>query len=283
MSQATKTELIEGKKFYKGSVTGRWQLSVKLNNNLPNKTDGFSTALISNYDDPFTGLLRVLLDGNKKPLLGFQLTTPTIILNPDKNAFHRNVVNFLLGHPEVGVDGVNLENEVITTKQGNPRYKLISLDNQENVKMDNEEVIDKVISRLIADGPKAIGIDKIRGILAVLDLNYINRRYYGNVSSEKKILVSTLKNFIRQSISNAKRVDEILNDIEFTKYILLVKEMIRFEKLKHTFNSYKYQGEPIGVDLPSVCKWFEDRPDEFNFISTEIKKLQDKEKEINIE
>ncbi len=269
-------EKIEGKRFAETEVSGKWILTRNLTNTLG--VEGFSSALISNYPDPFVpGVTRGLMSSNGAMLLGYTMTTPKVVLSPDTKFDDRYAVNFLLGHPEVQVDGIDLVPEARSRKSSNPIYKLVAVDKQHFQKIDDDDIIDRVIAKIIVQGPQALSLEKIRGIMATLNLNYINRRYHNDKSSEKKILVSNLKIFVRQSVENAKRVEDVIKDIAQVEHILLIKEMMRFDMLIYTYGSYKYKNEAIAIDIDGVIKYFVNNPDLYAFIKNEVAVKQEQE------
>lgn len=279
-TNAIKYGLTKGQSFLEEEISGKWELKAILSNNLPDKSDGFSVHMISAYPDPFTGKQRVLVDEDGNMTLGYEVSKVLTILNPDENKKDRNVINFLLGHPQVSVQGVELSFETKKTKKSNPKYILIALDKQNLKVLEDDDQIDMVIAKLISKGRNELSLEKIRAILAVLNLNYINKRHYGNASTEKQILISSLKSFVRQSIENAKRVNGIIEDIENAKYILLIKEMIRFGLMQNNFGSFKYRGEAIALDFEGVVSWLKANPELNAEIQRECIRLQEQEQNV---
>lgn len=254
-------------------LKGRWKLTVKLAN--PLGESGFAGHLLGEYPDPFTGKTRRLVNTNLQPLLGYQINYPITIFNPDENRQDYLNVNFLLGHPKVGVEGIDLINLVKANKESNPTYILTNLDEQNMEEDENQDIIDQVLGRLSLNNK--IKLHELRALLATLDLNYIDRRYITNPNTEKNKLRSIVKNYARVSVENAIKVKEILNDMENATYIFNIKELIRHGLMVVSYGNYKYDGKVVGMDLESVVATFKSVPDVWNEITKKVSVLLDNE------
>ena len=245
-----------------GLIKGKWQLTYKLTNELG--INGFSGKMLGAYRDPLTAMNRELRKANGLLELGFFLQDVHQILDPERNPDHRLLVDWLVGHPEVGIDNkqCRLPKEWLSHKISNPRFKLINLDHQDVVDLEEEDYIDKLIGIVSLDtGNKAIGIEKLRHVLSRLDLSYRDEKYITDPVIEKKKLRKRLKTFIRSSYDNAKKVSTILDNLQSAKIIFEVKEMLRLGILFNSRGTYMYEGNPIGISYESLIAYFENNPE----------------------
>jgi len=260
------TETVKEKKIprtmTKDLLSGIWRLKYKLTNRMG--PEGFSGRLLSSYTDPLTGASRHLFDEHGSMQPGYFIDRQTTIFNPETNMLDRNVVDWLCGHPLVGVEQshTGLSDAYINKKDDNPRITLINLDHEELIDLEQEDFIDRLVGRIVMDrGQFAIGLDSLRFILSKLGLAYVEVKHLTNKKIEKQKLRHRLKDYIRRGIKEAKQVVVILDNMAEAKYEYEIKEMIRMELLYIANGMYKYEGNPLGVSTDSVIKYFIQNPD----------------------
>lgn len=238
-------------------LNGRWELTYKLVNSEGER--GFSGKTISVYTDAITGKARFLYDLDGNILNGFLIDRVKKIYKPSEDPLHRNIIDWLIGHPEVGIEEghVKIDSRYQKRKDGNPRIKLVNLDHIETVDLEEEDYIDKLIGRVSLDsGTLSIGLDKLRFILSAIDRPYFEAKHMNNPSKEKQFLRKSLKDFIRSSFKNAELVNQVLDDLSAAKLRYEIKELKRLEILDFVNGMYKYHGQPIGSSVESVIKYF---------------------------
>lgn len=248
----------------KALLNGIWRLRYKLVNRLG--PDGFSGKLLSSYTDPVSGGPRHLYNEYGAQQTGYLIEREVTIFRPDTSAKDRNVLDWLIGHPDMGVEQSHdgLDAGYIKRKESNPRAVLVNLDFQELEELEDEDYIDKLIGRISADsGGQAIGIDTLRFILSKLNLRYIEHKYITNPKVEKQMLRKTLKVFVRSGTDtkNAKVVNFLLQNLAEAKYHYEIKEMQRHEILYIANGMYKFEGNPLSTTLDGVVKHFTQHPD----------------------
>lgn len=259
-----------------GLIEGKWKFSYSLANHLGQA--GFSGRMIINYPDPVTGAARKLrnLDGMELPGYFFDKTS---MIFDTKNPWDRKVVDWLVGHPEVGVvrKQTKLDEGYYSKKISNPRIKMVNLDHQDIEHLVEEDYIDKLVGIIVLDnGPKAIGLDKLRFILSKLNMQYRDERYTNDPATEKAQLRRKLKSYVRTSMPKAEEVNRILNNLEGAKKDYEIKEMIRLDILKVSNSGmYQYEGNPIGVSFESIIQYFDNNPE---FHAELLKKMHEKNK-----
>lgn len=243
-------------------LNGIWRLKYKLTNRMGNA--GFSGRLLSSYTDTMTGVPRHLYNEYGVMQPGYFIERQVTILEPILNPIHRNIVDWLIGHPKVAIENrsVNLGIEFAKKKHSNPRIELINLDYEEIDELLEEDFIDKIIGRISLDlGKNSIGIDSLRFILAKLNLSYIEMKYIKQAKIEKQKLRKRLKSYVRSSMKNAKEVLAILDNLASAKLEYEIKEMQRMEIINIANGYYKYEGNPLGTSLESVVSYFANNPD----------------------
>lgn len=251
-------------------LTGVWRLKYTLINRMG--PEGFSGRLISSYSDTVTSVPRHLYNQHGMMQPGYFIERQTTIFYPDTNVMDRNIVDWLIGHPEVGIEAkqVGLSKDFISHKKSNPRIKLVNLDYEEIEELEDEDFIDKLIGKITLDlGVHAIGIQSLRFILAKLNMPYIEMKYVTNAKIEKQKLRKRLKNFVRsgEGITNAETVIAILDNLASAKFEYEIKEMVRMEIIYISNGMYKYEANPIGTSLDSVVKYFTNNPDFYSELS----------------
>jgi hypothetical protein len=265
----------------KGLISGVWKLTYTLVNELGEQ--GFSGKFISSYSDPLTGRPRHMYnkEGNWTP--GFLIDKTTMYLRPDQEIWHRYVIDWLVGHPEVGVDQkeTQLSENYMRTKSDNPRIKLINLDYQEVVEYQEEDYIDKLVGRISLDqGKQSLGLEKLKIILSSLNLQYRDEKYITKADLEKQSLRKKLKDYSRASYKNAQKVNQVLDDLAKAKLLYEIKEMVRTELLIVSGGTFMYEGNPLGISTESVMKYFSANPDFYGEVLGELYKILKKEETV---
>tara|TARA_R110000772_G_scaffold240754_8_gene353047 strand:- start:2758 stop:3600 length:843 start_codon:yes stop_codon:yes gene_type:complete len=244
------------------AINGTWKLVYKTTNNLG--VAGFSGRFLSSYPDAITGQDRHLENRNGQFVPGYFIQKIVTMLHPTSNREHRKVIDWLVGHPEVGVEvsQTKLSARYIEDKRSNPRIKLVNLDFEEIEDLEQEDFIDKLIGLLSLDtGAKSVGLKKLRYVLAQLNMTYREAKYLTQPVIEKQKLRKTLKTFVRSSLDNAKKVELILDNLDAAQFEFELKEMLRVGVLDISNGMYLYLGNPLGMSKESVRDYFSNNPD----------------------
>lgn len=237
---------------------GVWELKIDVKN-----TQGslaFGGRRLNTYIHPLTGTRVPLIDMDGQETLGFMIERPTMRLHPDVNQMDRRTIDWLLSHPEVGVEGVELTDVISKKKLSNPSVRIKNIDRQEMSAIENEDRIDFVIGKISDDNPKTgLSLERLRYLLAHFNLPYFDIRYIKNKTTEKKFLRQKLKNFARgiekDGSLNADKIDKIIDEIDGYKYNYEFKEMLRHNIIKESHGMYKYDNVPLGSNDQSVINW----------------------------
>ena len=248
----------------KALLNGVWRLKYKLVNRLG--PDGFSGKLLSSYTDPMTGGPRHLYNEYGAQQAGYLIEREVTIFRPDSSVQDRNTLDWLIGHPSIGIEQSHegLDSKYQKRKESNPRAILVNLDFQELEELEDEDYIDKLIGRISADsGVNSIGISTLRFVLSKLNLRYIEHKYITNPKVEKQMLRKSLKTFIRSGTdtSNAKGVNFILENLAEAKFHYEIKEMQRKEVIYISNGMFKFEGNPLATTIDGVIKHFTQHPD----------------------
>lgn len=240
-------------------MKGTWQVKIEIFNSQGSKA--FGGRRLTTYIHPLTGVRVPLIDMDGQATLGYMIDRPTMTLHPDSNKMDRRTVDWLIAHPEVGVEGLEITSLIKSKKQSNPTITLKNLDRQELSHIEDQDSIDVVIGKLSDDNPKTgVSLEKLRYLLAYFNLPYFELKWISNKTTEKKVLRQKIKNFARiKSIDgdyNAIHIDAVLNEIDNLKYNYEFKEMIRYDILKESNGMYKYNNVPLGTSETSVINWF---------------------------
>ena len=273
METKTKKHLTEG------LIAGKWQLTYKLINSLG--AEAFSGKTIGPYRHPETGERVPLRTPMGDELVGFNITAPVMVFDPVNNPDDEVIVQWLVAHPAVGIDNdqCKLNQKVLSKKLSNPRIKLVNLDHQDVVDLEQEDYIDQLVGIITQDtGKKALGIDTLRFILAKLDLQYREEKLITNPAIEKPKLRRRLKKYVRTSYQNAERVNEIIDQIEDAKLTYQIKELLRTEIVTISGGTYMYQGNPIGISYESLKRHFDNHPDFYAQIISKLHEVQNNER-----
>lgn len=239
-------------------VTGRWKLTYKTTNNIG--PSAFGGKHLPVYPSPFDSKKTYRRSVDDKPLKGFMMDRLSIDLFPDENLDHKHLVNWLICHPEVAVVGVpNIDSRILKKKEV-CKITLTCVDYLEISDIDEDDFIDKVNGRLsVEGGPQAVGLDRLRYILASLNMTYRNDRYEKKI--EKKVLRKSLKNFVRSSVENARIVDALIEDHDNAKDHFIFKEMIRTNVIVNIGGVYKFQNTPLGITEDKTIQFLTNNPD----------------------
>ena len=254
-----------------GLIKGKWQLTYKLVNNLGK--EGFSGKLISSYTDPFNSTARHLFSPDGNFMSGYFIDRTVKILNPESEPWHATLIDWLLGHPEVGIDNnqVKLDSKYIAKKISNPRIKLVNLDHQDVTDLDEEDYIDKLIGKLsLEGGPQSISLEKFRFILSKLGLEYRIEKYITVPKVEKQKLRKKLKDFARSSKEAAEKIYAVIENLEEAKYQYEIKEMVRLGLISNNNGMFTCKGNPIGISTESIIKYFINTPDFYAMLKEEL-------------
>jgi len=251
-------------------MNGVWELKIKISNT--QGTKAFGGRRLNTYIHPLTGLRVPLIDLDNQETLGFMIDKPTVRLYPDTNPMDRRNVDWLISHPEVGVEGIDLTSLIKAKKISNPSITLKNVDRQELSVIDDQDTIDVVIGKLSDDNPKTgISLERLRYLLAYFNLPYFDARYISNKTTEKKILRQKIKVFARGKDAagnlNATLIDEVLNEIDNLKYSYEFKEMLRFDIIRESNGIYKFNNVPIGSNENTVIQWLKNNLEIYNEMS----------------
>lgn len=252
------TETVKKRKWHDVEIKGQWRLLYKVGN--PMGPSAFGGKHLGTYASPYDMKVCYRKGINDEALNGYMIDKLRLDLFPDTNDEHRNLISWMICHPEVNVSGVpNLDQVIVNNKIGNKIF-LIALDALEINKIDDEDYIDRVIGILSLDaGNKALGIDKIRYIMAAVGLTYFDTRYSGQ--AEKKALRSKLKAWAKISIANATKVNEAIEALEDSKDSYNFKEMVRYRILSFEDGLYKFNNVPLGSSYEKVSLFFINHPE----------------------
>jgi hypothetical protein len=245
-------------------MQGVWELKIEVSNT--QGTKAFGGRRLTTYIHPLTGVRVPLIDLDGQETLGYMIDKPTMRLYPDTNQMHRRTVDWLLAHPQVGVEGIPLTEKISSKKESNPTITLKNVDRQELSMIDDQDTIDVVIGKLSDDNPKTgISLERLRYLLAHFNLPYFDIRWVKNKTTERKLLRQKMKNFARgvsaSGVLNAILVDNVLSDIDNLKYSYEFKEMLRFDIVREANGIYKFNNVPIGSNETSVITWMKNNLD----------------------
>jgi hypothetical protein len=245
-----------------GLLTGNWKLTYKLTNR--SGVEAFGGRLISSYTDPVTGEGRHLIDPDGRFLPGYFIQHVETIFRPENHVKDRIIIDWLVGHPEVGVDNdhCKLPKGYIKKKNSNPRITLENLDYQSVVDLEEEDYIDKLIGIISLDtGKSAISIEKLRWINNALNLKYRDAKFINNKKIEKQKLRKILKDFVRSSYQKASEFKALLDNLSKAKMNYEIDEMLRLDIISISNGMYFFDQAAIGVSKESVMQRFDNGPD----------------------
>lgn len=255
-------------------IRGRWQLTYKLTNSLG--PEGFSGRNLASYPDPVTQKERFLIDANGRPTNGYWIDKQKIIFDPSNNRTHRLQLDFLMGHPLVGlqrkhIGQSNIDSSYFAGKEDNPKITLVNLDYEVVSDLKEEDYIDKLVGRISQDtGANSINLDKLRWISSYFGMNYRYDEVSGDPGIEKQKLKRSLKKFVRSSYSNAEKLNALLEDLTNAKYEYEIKEMLRLGILHIRNGMYMYNGNGLGVSKESVISLFLNDPELYAALNAQL-------------
>lgn len=253
-----------------GLIEGIWQLKYKLVNDLG--PEGFSGRMIGSYPDSITGKERKLYNVNGQERAGYMIQRQVTNLD-SRNPQHRMEIDWLIGHPEVGVaqEQTKIDDRYYAKKLSNPRITLVNLDHQSVVDLEEEDYIDKLIGKIAQDtGKQAFSRDKLRFILSAVKLEYREERLINKPELEATKLRSRLKGYVRSSYKNAQQVNKILDNIEEAKFIYEIKELTRTGIISISDGMYRYKGNALGISYDSIIGFFNNDPEFYAELSSKL-------------
>lgn len=248
---------------------GMWKLTYTLQNS--QGVAAFSGKHITSYADAITGKERILFDINGEYMTGFMMDTTLKTIDPATNPWNVTLLDWLIGHPEVGVEGIKIDQlDYVRVKNSNPRFKLVNLNEQEVEAIDDNDEIDRMIGRLVAVGPKAISLAKVRHVLAALNKPYMEHKHISKPSTEKKVLMNIIKNHVRTGKDEARQIGIILDNLEDAQWSYELRELMRYGMIAKTNGSFKYNDIPLGIEPQSVINWFKQNHDTWDALQAQL-------------
>lgn len=255
-------------------LLGVWRLTYKLTNRMG--PGGFTARMLDSYTDPLTGRPRHLYNENGIQQPGYMITKQTTILEPRTSRHDAHIVDFLLGHPSVFVEKEHgdLDPAYLKVKQSNPRITLVNLDHQDLDAMEDEDFIDKLVGTISLDkGANALGIEKLRFILAKLNMTYREAKYINDSIVEKTRLRKRLKDYVRKGKKQAEEVIAIIDNLERARYEYELKEAIRTKLITNNGGVYRYKEVSIGSTTDSAIEYLTNNQDLYGEIMAELYKI----------
>lgn len=255
-------------------MTGTWEVRIQITNSEGSKA--FGGRLLSAYKHPLTGERVPLINLNFEEEIGLMIDKPIMRFFPDTDRMHRRTIDWLLAHPEVGVEGIGLKEGVLGKKISNPQITMKNVDRQEMEDIDVEDKIDIVLGKLSEDGPKSISLEKLRYLLAHFNLPYFDIRYIKSKATEKKYLRQKIKNFARNTQKdsegkrNAEKIEEVLSELDGLKYAYEFKELLRHNIIREAYGVYKYNNVPLGSNEQSVILWMKSNLEVYSEMVAEL-------------
>lgn len=262
-----KKNLVSNKKY----KDDRWKLSVLIDENSVEK---FSLDMLEPYPHPETRQT-YLPSANGKPLKHFIVDKLEIIFKPEEDPTVYKMIDWLLMHPRVRVEGIN-EEELKLNNKIKPDFVFVNLDKRDFTEMDKNNVIDEMVGRLsFAAGPYSVGLKKIRYACAMMGIVYKDRRNSKNPETELKHLRNKMKDHIRKSPENAAHFKQILSNAENAARMFALKVLLEEKEIVYEHGVFKYQGKILGANLDNSIGQLQNMPE----LDAE---LQDKAKNIMI-
>lgn len=243
-------------------LNGNWKLTYTTTNR--SGAAGFGGRMLTSYKDAVTGGVRNLYNNEGLMTPGYFIDTLVTIFKPEEDPYHRVVLDWLIAHPEVGVqkEHIQISQQYHKIKNDNPQITLVNLDHEDVTDLIHEDFIDKLIGKIVIDaGPNAISLEKLRFILSTLERPYRDAKYMNDTKIEKQKLRQHLKAFIRSSYENAEKVEKVLENLDKAKFVYQIKEMLRLEILSIHAGMYKYLGNPLGTSTDSIIQYFNNNPE----------------------
>lgn len=249
-------------------LNGRWKLLYEISNTLG--ASGFSSVTLEPYMHPETRLWQYpLIDG--QPQVIVEITAPETVYNPDENPNHKSLVNWMLNHPRVMIDGMDLDKKIQKNKEQNSKFKLFNVDLQDFSSFEEDNIIDKMVGLLtLTTGNNAIGKEKLKYILAKLNLPFRDRRIITNPKAEKLILQNKIKSFVKKSKENALLVNAIIGNLEDAKKHYCIKELIDSGDITIANGMLKYEHFVLGVNIDSAVNFLENNAESWLEIQNKV-------------
>ena len=243
------------------NIDGTWKLTYKTIGTLG--VAGFGGLLLSQYKNPKNHKDIYRQNPNGLRLSHLMISQINTIFTPDEDPQDRLDVEWMIHHPDVIVEGYkDLPDVYKKAKKDTAQLTLTALDYQERDEIEEIDFIDRLVGRLsLEGGTKAIGLENLRYVLAELNKSYRDARYIKNPATEKKVLRSNLKGFIKGDYKNAKLVHDILNRLPAAKVTFELKEMIRVGVIQESNGMFKYDNIPLGVSIRGILNAWEQEPE----------------------
>lgn len=232
---------------------GRWKLEHIIAEDQIHK---FSLTTLPAYQHPVTGQTYVPSE-NGRPLSHLVVDKIINIFDPSKNPDQRRVIDWLILHPEVKVDGLDLSDQQKNNKI-KARFKLVNLDMQDLTEMDENNIIDEMVGRLsFAGGPSAVSFEKLRYAAAGVGVAYTDKRHANSPDAEKKHLRNKLKKYVRRGKKQALEFQAIITNAENASRMFAVKVLLDKKDVIYEHGIYKYNGNLMGSSLESAVGYLE--------------------------
>lgn len=242
-------------------LKGEWLLEYNVTNR--RGIEAFGGVGLSSYRDPATGKEVPLLTPNNRIVSTYMVDQISKKIYPSKNMQDRINLNWLLRHPEVKLIGIKdiVEQRFLNIKSGN-KITLVNLTVEQVAKIDNEDYIDKLIGEIsITDGPKSFKLQTVRNILATLNITYKLKGYKENPKGERKLLRKKLKDYVRSSMTNARKVEKLIDKKEEIQINYDIKELMSVGLIVESNGMFKIDGTPIGVTTKEIITYFNNNAD----------------------
>lgn len=236
--------------FYKGKNKGRWKLERLIDES---QVEKFSLFTLDAYVHP-TLNVKYFPSHQGRPMTNFVVDKIITRFDPDAEPTQRKLIDWLICHPQVRVDGLDLDGEILN-KKTKAEFSLVNIDQQDLSEIEDNNVIDEIVGRLSFDGgPHAVGIEKMRYVAAQIGVSYIDRRYVNNPKTEKLQLRKKLKSYARNGKKHAEKIKEILTNVDNAKRIFALKVLLDKKDVIYEHGIFKYQGELLGSTLESCAE-----------------------------
>lgn len=239
-------------------IKGRWRLIYKVGNSQgPSAFGGYHLPV---YPNPFTGQKTFLKNADGRPLNGYLIDRIMKIYHPENDVNENYLINWLICHPEVKIEGIKDVDPKILAKKKASKITLVCLDVNELDKFEEEDYQDKLIGLLSLDlGKNMISLIKLRYIMAYIGIAYREPRF--EEKGEKSALRSKLKSYVRSSYENAQAVNDAIDNIDMAQNVYEFKELVRTKILVLSNGVYKFQNATVGTNFDTVSSFFENHPE----------------------
>jgi len=235
---------------------GSWRLEYKLTN--PRGKEGFAGIMLENYVDPVAKSMRKFVDQNNRVAPGIWIGEIVKVYTPSIYPAHQRELDFIIGHPNVKVNHkeINTNAEYLKHKIDNPRFVLTNLDYEDISNIEEEDYIDVLKGRLSREtGKSAIGLDKLRYILAELNMSYRDAKYINDKQREKKKLRNILKKHASKGMKQAKDINKVINDLDNAKETFILKELLEHKIITQNKGAYLYNGNMLSTTFSGLREY----------------------------